>query len=305
MTERSEGQPRRSFGGAVVENSLRQVGFDLTTGDRLALVEVAHPQRTPFGTVLAQNAWNVVPLSEFWVRLRDYPARMWPRFAARRALAGVNLRRAERVVCLTQAMAELCAAFNRRVEVAPVTVPVDFTSAYVGGEPLSSGTLLVPGTLTWYKNPVAALDLFDASDGAWRRVLYAGRDDGSGCWTAVRSEAARRGISIERQVLDRESMRAACASADAVVVGSKLESLSFSLAESLLLARHVHASRIPAHTEVAERLGRRPVWLGEDSHADPQRAWPTAADQDFVLPWMVLGEKLGLARDGASAGGVR
>lgn len=297
-------QPHRSLGGTAVEASLQQAGFDLGIPSGIALVETARPRRHPYETVLAQSAWNVVPPSEFRSRLVDYPARMWTRFLSRRAVARINLVRAKRVVCLTEAMAELCAPLSNHVEVAPVTVPLDFVRTSEPASPLPDGTMLVPGTVTWYKNPQAALDLFQASPGAWRRVLYAGRDDGSGCWRGVCEAARFRGIPVERQLMDRPTMMSACTTAAAVVVASKMESLSFSLAESLLLAPTVYASRIPAHLEVAGRLGREPHWIDRPVEGPRESAGPQNVEQEIAASWRALGHTLGLAQGRASVEGL-
>jgi glycosyltransferase involved in cell wall biosynthesis len=285
--------PRRSLGGHVVENGLTWIGYDVSGDPGVALVETARPGRRAYDVVLAQSAWNVIPRDELRQRLSDYPRSMRRRALARRAVSVVNLKRARRVVCLTEAMAELCSRVSRRVEVAPVTVPADCLDGSLRpADPLPASTLLVPGTVTWYKDPLTALDLYDEV-GTWTSVVYAGGDDGSGCWAAVEAEAARRGIPAKRTPLSREEMVGACASADAIAVLSRLESLSFSMSEALILGRAVYASTIPAHRELAHRLGRSPRW------------WPgTQAEvaesgQVLDLPrlrqeWEELGRALGL-----------
>lgn len=304
VTEHSHASTaRRSLGGHAVENSLAQAGYAVASVLGVALVETARPGRTPHHKVLAQNAWNVIPPRELRHMLGEYPRGMWPRFLARRAVAQLNLRRAEQVVCLTETMAELCLPYARNVRVSPVTVPMDFLSA---GEartpPLPPGILLAPGTVTWYKNPAAAINIFSrlVEEGrALTGVLFGGSDDGSGCWTAVQEAADRAHVPCSRRVLSREEMRSACRTADVVAVPSRMESLSFSMAEALLLGRAIVASRIPAHIEVATRLGREPRWMPEarsngGGHAD---ASPGAVDVTrFADEWVALGVALGLPR---------
>jgi hypothetical protein len=296
---------RRSLGGRVVEDGLTGVGYRLPPPRRVALVETARPGRTPYDVVLAQNAWNVIGGSELRTRLSDYPRRTWARFLARRAVTRVNLRRAHTVVCLTVAMGDLCRTKARRIVVAPVTVPLDFLETAGGGPELETGTLLVPGTVAPYKDPRAALDLFRAQQErlGLTRVLFAGGDDGSGCWPAVEAEAGRLGVPCERRLLGRAEMRAACVSAAAIVVPSRMESLSFSLAEALLLGREVWASRIPAHVELAARLGREPLWLGEGGRPAIQPPPPAIDTRRFTDEWVQLGERLGLQRTRAVDGG--
>ena len=95
---------RRSIGGQVVEAGLAASGFDVRD-PRVALVETRRPGVRPFDIVLAQSPWNVMDPEEFRHRVRQYPPRMRRRMWARRAVAAVNLRRARRVLSLTEANA--------------------------------------------------------------------------------------------------------------------------------------------------------------------------------------------------------
>jgi glycosyltransferase involved in cell wall biosynthesis len=298
---------RRSIGGRVVEEGLTGAGFDLRSTPGVVLVETARPGRTAFDTVLAQNAWNVVPRHELRARLHDYPRAMRHRFRARRLITLVNFRRARRVVCLTDAMAEMCASRARSVTTAPVTVPLDVLAELPDGAgPEPDGTLLVPGTVAPYKAPAAALEFFEQHREAkgLERVLFAGGDDGSGCWQDVQDRARRLGVMCERRVLERAEMREAFTRASVVVVPSRMESLSFPLAEALVLAREVHASPIAAHREIAQRLGREPAWLGSEDGGDALT--PLAASDVARLrgEWTHLGEALGLRRRMTDAGGA-
>ncbi len=298
---------RRSIGGRVVEEGLTGVGFDLRSTQGVVLVETARPGRTAFDTVLAQNAWNVVPRHELRTRLHDYPRAMRHRFRARRVLTLFNFRRARRVVCLTDAMAEMCAGRARSVTTAPVTVPLDVLAQLPAGTgPEPDGTLLVPGTVAPYKAPAVALEFFERHREAkgLGRVLFAGGDDGSGCWQEVQGRAQRLGVPCERRVLDRDEMRDAFTRASVVVVPSRMESLSFPLAEALVLAREVHASPIAAHREIARRLGREPAWLGSGTAGDALS--PLAASDVSRLrdEWTHLGEALGLSRRVTEPGGA-
>jgi hypothetical protein len=101
-------------------------------------------------------------------------------------------------------------------------------------------------------------------------------------------------------------MRGACITADAVVVPSKMESLSFSIAEALLLSSRVFASRIDAHVEIATRLRRAPVWLdGEAEQAAPTASAGDVSVGDWSHEWDLLGTALGLSRAGSQNGTVR
>jgi glycosyltransferase involved in cell wall biosynthesis len=286
--------PRRSIGGQGVEAGLAAVGFDLARGD-VAIVETSRPGPRPFDVVLAQSAWNVLPRPDFLRMSRPYPSAMRRRMVARRAVASFNLRRARRVVSLTESNAEhVRRASGRDVEVAPVWLPLDFTriTPRTGGAP--SGRGLVPGTLSWYKNPVAALDV--ARRRGVEELLFAGSDDGSGCWQDLVYQAEAAGVRVSRSLLSRQEMYDALASSALVVLPSALETLGFGLAEALSLAPNVLASPIPSHREVAARMGAEPLWLPDDGREWPRTA-PVSVDADSVYrSWIALGEALGLAR---------
>lgn len=278
---------RLSFGGQVVESGLRAMGARPEAAADVALVETATPRHRAFRAVLAQNAWNVVDAAEFDDLIGRLPPPHRRRVRMRRALAQVNVRRAGHVVCLSETMARWTRRISPRVVVAPVTVPVDLTTSIGTAAPVvpagagapSGAEALVPGTLTWHKNPVAAVR--PLADRGVRRIDFLGSDDGSGAWAAVRRACAERAVDGVRSSVDRDGMIAAVSGCGVVVVPSRLESLSLSLAEALVLAPDVIASRIPAHEELAERLGRQPAWLEADGtvtgrcgprpELDPQR----------------------------------
>lgn len=291
-------QPRRSLGGVVVENSLRRVGFDLV-GHRSALVETQRPGSGRFFAVLAQNAWNVVPDKEFTRLASPYPARMVARMRLRRVVAAVNLRRAERVVCLSAAMADLVRGVGvpaQRVTVAPAYLAMDMVERGPAA-PLSASqeSVLVPGTVTWYKSPAEALSIAAARE--IRHVRFAGPDDGSGCWADVEAGARQLGLQVSRETLSREAMREALASAALVVLPSQLESLGFSLGEALSHAREVVATPLPAHREAADWMGRAPTWMPEVSPRTAAEVAPSLAREESVRAcWMAVGESLGLRR---------
>jgi len=173
-----------------------------------------------------------------------------------------NLRRADRVVCLTQAVAELAAkVLDEPLMVAPVTAPIhDWRSAEraVG---VRTDFALVPGTLTWYKRPLAALEWLAENDPTIRRVVYCGRDDGSGCWPEVERLVAELDMTAQRRVVPHEELYSLYAQARVVILPSSLESLGLGLSEALLHANRVVASPIPAHVEVAHRVRSSPEWL--------------------------------------------
>jgi glycosyltransferase involved in cell wall biosynthesis len=294
---------RRSLGGRVVEDSLAEAGFAFRPS--VQLVETARPGRRGAEAVLVQNAWNFVPAAEFRDLSRPYPARMRRRMEQRRLLARLNTRRADRIVALTVPMAELTGrSVDRPVEVSEVLYPLSL----LGPEDDAAGLpeepfVVVPGTLTWYKDPVVALTLVAARADLPRRVVFAGPDDGSGCWAEVQRVASTLGLRVTGGAVPAPVMRTALRRAAAVIVSSRLESLGFSLTEALALAPgRVIASPLASHRALAERVGRMPEWLGQETAGATGDGAPTPPDPDALrTSWRRLGECLGLsATEGVS-----
>lgn len=289
---------RRSLGGRVVEDSLARVGFRLDP--RVQIVETARPQLRGGATVLVQNAWNFLGEEEFAELSRPYPRPMQRRMVQRRALAALNVRRAARVVALTAAMADLVTArTGRPVTLAPVAYPLDVLDDADDATGLPDAPfVLLPGTITWYKDPLTGLALVAARPDLPDRVLLAGPDDGSGCWADVRRVAAALGLEVSATSLGRPAMLTALRRARAVVVPSRLESLGFSVSEALALAPgEVVASPLAAHRELAAGLGRTPTWIGEPTPTAPAPGTPATPDAGRLHDsWAALGTSLGLPR---------
>jgi glycosyltransferase involved in cell wall biosynthesis len=266
------------------------------------MVETARPRPRGAEVVLVQNAWNFVPEAEFRALARPYPAPMRRRMEHRRLLARLNTRRATRIVALTKPMADLTGrSVGRAVELSEVLYPLsllDSADDHTGlpVEPF----VLVPGTLTWYKDPVVALTTVAAGPDLPRRVVFAGSDDGSGCWAEVQRVASSLGLRVTGGAVPPPVMRTALTRAVAVIVGSRLESLGFSLTEALALAPgRVIASPLASHRALAERVGRVPEWLGEQSPGTTGGGVPSPPDPDDLrTSWIRLGECLGLSRTG-------
>lgn len=291
---------RRSLGGRVVEDSLARVGFRLDP--RVQIVETARPQLRGGATVLVQNAWNFLDEEEFAELSRPYPRAMQRRMVQRRALAALNVRRAARVVALTAAMADLVTArTGRTVTLAPVAYPLDVLDDADADDATGlpdAPFVLLPGTITWYKDPLTGLALVAARADLPDRVLLAGPDDGSGCWADVRRVAAALGLEVSATALGRPAMLTALRRARAVVVPSRLESLGFSVSEALALAPgEVVASPLAAHRELAAGLGRTPTWIGEPAPTAPVPGTPVTPDAERLHDsWVALGTSLGLPR---------
>ena len=271
---------RSSPGGHAVSDSLAAAGF--VPDARVALVETARPARTPHAAVVCQNAWNFLPRSDYAHLVTEYAPRRRALYLARRRVAGLNTRRARTNVVLSTYMRDLLTYRGRRTTLAEVTLPWDLctaddvaaagagpvpgeSTAPAGPPPVDRPFVLVPGTLTWYKSPAYALDLAARIPAADRpQLVFAGTDDGSGCAADTRAIADAAGIDAWIGPADRPAMKWLLARAALTLIPSRLESLSFSMSEALLLSRRAAALPIPVHREMAERLGRRPVWLADD-----------------------------------------
>lgn len=290
--------PRVSIGGQVVASSLLAAGFQPTALD-VAMVETAPPTRR-YRVVLVQSAWNVISWDEFRRLIRPYPPRMQTRAVLRRRVARANLRRAERVVCLTHAIAQvLYENTGITATIAAVTLPMDTTQARVPG---TAGAVdrfaLVPGTITWFKRPVDALQWVHLHGaGSIDRVLFCGSDDGSGCWQRVREVADRLGVVVTRELASRERLNDLYVQARATILPSELESLGFALSEALLLSPRVIARPVPSHLELATRVGRQPEWgFACDPSAADISVGPLIDHQHVERQWVGVGEVLGLPR---------
>jgi len=268
---------RSSPGGHAVSDSLAAVGF--VPDPRVALVETARPGPEPHAAVVCQNAWNFLPRADYSRLVTEYAPRRRALYLARRGVAGLNTRRARTNVVLSTYMRDLLAAHGRRTTLAEVTLPWDLCAAddvaaagtdplpaaLTGAPPADRPFVLVPGTLTWYKSPGYALDLLARVPATDRPLLvFAGTDDGSGCAEDTRALADAAGIDAWIGPAERPAMKWLLARAQLTLLPSRLESLSFSMSEALLLSRRVAAMPIPVHREMVDRLGRRPVWLTDD-----------------------------------------
>lgn len=287
---------RLSFGGQAVENSLSELGFQLADSS-VALVETSLPPRR-HRAVLLQSAWNVVPPLEFRRLISPYPAGMKLRAFLRRRVALRNLHLAERIVCLTDAISQQLKETTRlSASVAPATIPLLHAQnvASKSPPPCDSGFAIVPGSMTWYKRPMDAISWCQA-ELTIRRVVFAGEDDGSGCWSRVVEVAGEAGIEVNRVVLGASELREALAQASVAILPSELESLGFGLSEALLHTGRVVARPIPAHIEIASRVGRHPEWMSEVVSDPPPMRPRLISLADAKSEWENVGHSLGLAK---------
>ncbi|GAB3915609.1 hypothetical protein GCM10011575_46990 [Microlunatus endophyticus] len=296
------GKPRLSLGGLAVEQSLVSVGFDCDTPGA-ALIETA-PPTVRYRTVLVQNAWNVLPDGAFQKHLKRYPRSHRRRATARRALARWNLCRTAKVVCLTHAVASLVnQSLGIRSVVAEATVPVHDWSIHdrhlKKSENAKPAYALVPGTITWYKRPQAALDWLAEHEPNIRQIKIIGKDDGSGCLQDLQRSAEERSLLIEQQVVDHANLYPLYAAAAVTILPSSLESLGLGLSEALVHASRVVASAIPAHREIAGRVGTEAEWMFTSSSSGGEQVRPSRASQitleEARTEWRRVGEELELA----------
>lgn len=296
------GSRRESIGGSVVRDSLRGIGH-ATIPEGVALVETALSTR-PAHTVLVQNAWNVIPKPQFDRLVDPYPRPMARKMRARRLVAQWNLRRAKRLVCLTQAMAHMTEqSVGRATHVAQVTAPLDILPSLMGDRTSQAGDVsnpyaLVIGTVTWFKRPHLAIEYLASTMPEVSHVKFLGRDDGSGCWQHVQRLADRHGVVASRDLVPRSQLWSEYASAHVTVLPSALESLGFALSEALLLAHRVVASPLPAHQEISNLLRVTPTWLEPES---PRWSAPGFVDKEPTVDgetlnrqWRRLASELGL-----------
>lgn len=280
----------------MVRASLTSVGVKNWPVD-ISLIETSR-SRSALRSVLVQSAWNVMPTPEFVTALAPYPARMKMVAAARRAVAQLQIRRAAEVVVLTHAMSELLAASTGRTPiVAEATAGLSgWSDTRLAAQPTDPGYALVVGTLSWFKQPQSAAALVRSRRPDLRRIVFAGADDGSGCWPATLARCREQGIDGQRVQVSHDEMYGLYRGASLCVLPSSLESLGFGLAEALLHSGNVLASPLPAHKEVASRVGREPAWIGDPTpistnHRSPiideptvRKQWQSVANALHLLP---------------------
>lgn len=286
---------RSSFGGMAVAMTLETLGFQ-ATDKWTTLVETGPPRN--YRVCLVQNAWNLIPDDEFQRRIEPYPLRMAVRIRARRHLAAYNIKRAQQVVTLTEACAELVTQrFGRGVTVAPVTRPLANSRLSIDvATPITEPNgsfILVPGTVTWYRAPMDAAAIAYERNVSSKNILFYGPADNSGAWRATEVASSALGYQTERVEGSHQLLRALYACAETVILPSRLESLGFPLAEALSAgARRVIARALPAHLEIACRVGgASPEWLENASDSQiASREMPTRvlSDADVVQQWVNL-----------------
>lgn len=295
--------PRLSLGGQTVRDSLQSLGY-LDPPDGTVLTETVNPVSRP-RVVLAQNAWNFIPRSRFVQEIAPYPRAMQFRAVARRMVALQNARSAQKIICMTDSFGTLVERVtDSHVVVSPVTVGAlalglpskighTLTREDIDTSAVDEPYVLVPGTVTWFKRSSQAIDVVQQLFPHMRHVLFAGGDDGSGCWDSVVSRSRGSRIAVSRRRVGHVEMIDLLSRSYASVLPSGMESLGFSLSESLLFADRVVASSLESHREIAQRVGREPDWLPSRVSTLQDRHAVSITDDIIRTQWHSLAATLG------------
>lgn len=259
-----------SLGGAAVHRSLNMV-IEEPQVARVALCETAFPRLRGYEAVVVQNALTVIPLHRAFDLMAGTTVKGRARLVAIQSIAYANMRMSSKIVCLTSASATLVAAhvprLAKRIVTSPVTLPL-----YFAQEPpraprhLHRGEgpyIVIPGAVERYKNLEfgVAVVAHAVSDTSIREVRLVGPcPDRRLCETLLRL-ARNFGLRLRISSPGEDGFFEQIQRAAAVLLPSRLESLGFILPESLALGCRVAASDIPAHMEVAARLGQKPEWF--------------------------------------------
>ena len=157
--------------------------------------------------------------------------------------------------------------------------------------------VLVPGTLTWYKDPQQALSI--ASERGFERVRFAGPDDGSGCWEDVERVGSRAGRFASRcETLGRTRCGSRCATPRSWSCRAASRAWASRSGRRWTTPADVVASALPAHIEAAAWMGSSPPGSRSPTAASlPASAAPATAvprEPDVRASWVAVGEALGL-----------
>lgn len=255
---------RYSFGGQLVANSLASSGMQ-SVPRHASLIETTMQRR--LSVVLVQNSWNVIPWHEFRERARPYRLRWKVRALARRLVARVNLRRARKILCLTESLRpQIETLAPGKVEVLPIAMPWGFSREAPQGVYVQAGTALVVGTITWYKRPELALEVIASHAPNINLVTFVGGIEAQEFWEQIMRRAEELGLQAQHRLVPAIEMPRLYAQAEVTVLPSSLESLGFAVIESLLYGNRVLVSDIPAHRDASRNLGgSQPEWFDADA----------------------------------------
>lgn len=173
-------------------------------------------------------------------------------------LATVLFRRADKVTCVSAAESELLLRRYPSTESRLVIVPLGVdTSAILAAEPFETDrpVVLVAGRLEGYKHVEAAIHAFARMSAEARLVVC-----GTGSQRPVLERLVRElGIAHDvsfRGVVGEEELRRWQRTASSTVSLSTREAFGLTLLEAAVGGSRVVASDIPAHAELAERVGQ-------------------------------------------------
>lgn len=217
---------------------------------------------------IAARALDVpVVVSSHYHRTGHTPARR-ALHALYRPFGRSMLRGARQVVCGSEAEARLVredAGEAVRTRVVPLGVDrAEIAAAPPGTPPVGRVTVLAAGRLEPYKQAARLVEALALLPRSFRAVVL-----GEGSARAdVAATAARAGVTDRVELpghVAREALLAEMRAADVFVSLSRHESFGLVVAEAAEAGAAVVASDIPAHREVAERLGDRVRFVHPDA----------------------------------------
>jgi glycosyltransferase involved in cell wall biosynthesis len=254
-----------SLGGDAVLQSL--LGSGLPAGAGTYLRETRLPALRRPAVVLAQNALTVAPRSELRPILRAASPAIRVKIAAMTVIATVNFRRAGRIVVLSETMADYVErAVPRaaaRVVVRPVTLPLDVVGHIHEDGTRRDPVAVVIASISAHKDlDTTVRALAKAADSIpLDEITIFGALDDPAIGRRISALARHFGIALRMTVVGRAELLRAASRAAVVVVPSVLESLGLALPEACVATPSVAAAAIPAHRELAARLGADVEWF--------------------------------------------
>jgi glycosyltransferase involved in cell wall biosynthesis len=278
-------EDRWSLGGDAVVQSLLTSG--LTAGaSGVHLRETARPTWVRPRAVLAQNALTVAPWSELGPILRAATFTTKAKTAAMIGVTSLNLRRAERIVVLSETMADYVRRAHPRragrVTVRPVTLPLDVLDHVPAPTAARDPVAAVVASVSPHKDLTTTIRALARASSivGFHEVIVYGQLDDRALGSRLVALAADLGLDLRTAVAGRKELLQALAGAAVVVVPSLLESLGLALPEACISTPRVAAAAVPAHIEGARRVHATVDWFAPGDVEAAAEAIVTAAERD-------------------------
>jgi glycosyltransferase involved in cell wall biosynthesis len=298
---------RWSLGGGAVLQSLIACGLTSNAGD-VYLRETRTPQWARPRAVLAQNALTTATLAELRAILDGTTMATRVKTGAMVLAAGMNLRRARRVVVLSHTMAgyveRAVPSIGPRLFVRPVTLPLDVVGQAPGNaERERDPVAAVIASISPHKDLETTLRALGraAADIELREVVIFGALDHPALGRRLTALARQLGLTLRVTAVGRSELLRAVSRAAVVVVPSVLESLGLALPEACVATSRVAAGDIPVHREVASRMAAAVDWFqpGDVTSAceailaaAARQADPTPIPDDVASEWSAVVDAL-------------